>query len=104
MESNFKSVKDWKKAFPKDYTYAKNKNMLPFIYEKMGWVKINDDLLSVFNEIKETELKEVYNIFLGVEKELNIIKNKNNKASGVRIRQNIRALISKLKTVKKEIN
>ncbi len=104
MNSNFKSFEEWKKTFPRDYIYAKNKKMLPFIFHKMGWELPTHPLLEIFNEIKETKLKEVYNIFLDVEKEMNVIKNKNNKASEVRFRGNVRTLAKKLKTIKTEIS
>jgi hypothetical protein len=73
MNSNIKSFEEWKKTFPKDYIYAKNKKMLPFIFYKMGWEFSPHPLLDIFNEIKETKLKEVYNIFLDVEDRKSVV-------------------------------
>ena len=104
MGYNFKNLEDWKKTLPNDYRYAKYKNMLPFICEKMGWCLPENYLLAVFNGINDKGLKEAYAIFLDVEKEMNTIKIKNNKTSEVRLRKNLRILKQKLKTIKKDIS
>ncbi len=106
-----KSFEEWKKSFPDDYRYAKYKNMLPFILHKMGWelpknesLERFNDLKKTFNNLKETKLMEAYNIFLDIEKEINTIKIKNNKASELRFRMSVRELSKTLKKIRREVS
>lgn len=106
-----KSFEEWKKSFPDDYRYAKYKNMLPFILHKMGWelpknesLERFNDLKERFNDLKETKLVEAYNIFLEIEKEMNTIKIKNNKASKIRFRVRAKELLKTLKKIRRDVS
>lgn len=100
----YNSLEEWKNAYPKDYDYAVYKKMLPFICEKMGWELPSNNLIKSFNELKELKLIELYEQFLETEKEFNIVKIKNNKASSARFRAKLRILKRQLKTVKRDIS
>ena len=100
----FNSLEEWRKIYPKDYEYSRKKKMLPFICDKMGWELPTNNVLISFNKLKETKLIDIYNVFLEIEKDFNIIKIKENKYSATRFRVNFRNLKKSLITLKRDIS
>jgi hypothetical protein len=100
----FNSLEEWRDSYPKDYEYSRKKKMLPFICEKMGWELPTNNVLISFNKLKETKLIDMYNVFLEIEKDFNIIKIKKNNDSATRFRVNFRNLKKSLIILKRDIS
>lgn len=97
------SLAEWRKTYPNDYEYARNKKMLPFICDKMGWEIKNNDSLNIFNNLEEN-LSALYKIFLEVEMDYNEFKTKKNKTKSLKLRKKIKTLKKTLILMKQKIS
>lgn len=99
--SEYKSLKEWKKAKPNDYVIAKRKNYIGFICEYYGWIEpksLSDKkiILSINSYINDFFENETNNLLSSIEEEMNNFYDRGNISAGRRLRKHLKSLNLKL--------